>query len=536
MVKLLSSSIHPTVWIKKIKTIPTFPFLVSIYAVVTLYAENISETPVGVIWRPLLVLTLTAATLLILFRAISKNWQKSGLLLGFLLLLFVTYGHIYIFIKDVLQWRDVTVNGVYFFRHQTLSKVWFLVAIVGVVLTIRIKKLGLTLKFATAMSAIMLLFPLYTIVSYVVRENIFNITPEPTVSSLRLPVGNRAPDVYFVVLDAYGRADVLQNLFDLDNSKFINELEDLGFYVVECSQSNYARTKLSIASTLNMEYIQNLAPDLKADDVDFWVKPYLLESPVRTQLETLGYKTVAFYNGFPVLEWKNADYYLNTGERNAIKFRISATVTPFEELFLNTTLFRAFIDLRLAGAEVSSDPTRREVILYTLETLPQIPNISGAKFVYAHLILPHPPFVFGPNGEETANSEKGLNDITLYEDEAMRAAFRDQTLYTNQRLIPILRSIIEESSVPPIIVLESDHGPTAYGGAQNRMANFMAYYLPGTDPAEIFYPSITPVNTFRVVFNTYFGAEYPLLEDVSYYSESTTDLEYEVIPNTCAGQ
>ncbi|MEW6086159.1 MAG: hypothetical protein AB1607_16340 [Chloroflexota bacterium] len=536
MVKRLSSSIHRTAWIRKIKTIPALPFLVSIYGVVALYAENISETPVGVIWRPLLVLTLSAAALLILFRVITKDWQKSGLILGFLLLLFVTYGHVYIFIKDVLLWRDVTVSGVYIFRHQTMSKVWFLTAVVGFVLIFRMKNLRPIMQYATAMSAILLLFPVYTIGSYLVQESNYDTTPETTDATLRLPAENRAPDIYFIVLDAYGRSDVLQNVFGLDNSEFINDLEDMGFYVVECSQSNYARTKLSVASTLNLDYIQNLAPDLNAEDVDFWVKPYLLESKVRTQLETLGYKTVAFYNGFPVLEWKNADYYLNTGERNAIKFRISATVTPFEELFLNTTLFRAFIDLRLAGAEVSSDPTRREVILYTLETLPQIPNISGAKFVYAHLILPHPPFVFGPNGEETANSEKGLNDITLYEDEAMRAAFRDQTLYTNQRLIPILRSIIEESSVPPIIVLESDHGPTAYGGAQNRMANFMAYYLPGTDPAEIFYPSITPVNTFRVVFNTYFGAEYPLLEDVSYYSESTTDLEYEVIPNTCAGQ
>jgi hypothetical protein len=310
----------------------------------------------------------------------------------------------------------------------------------------------------------------------------------------------------------------------------------MGFYVVECSQSNYARTKLSVASTLNMNYIQNLAPDLKADDVDLWVKPYLQESQVRTQFEALGYKTVAFYSGFPVLEWKNADYYLYAGERNALKLQLSTTVTPFEELFLNTTLFRAFLDLKLAGAQVSSDPAHRETILYTLDTLPRIPDISGPKFVYAHLILPHPPFVFGLNGEERADSGKGLNDATLYKDETMRAAFRDQTLYANQRIVPILRSIIEESPTPPIIVLESDHGPTSYGGSENRMANFMAYYFPGRDASDTVYSSITPVNTFRVVFNEFFGGNFPLLEDISYFSESTTDLEYEIVPNTCVGE
>ena len=37
-----------------------------------------------------------------------------------------------------------------------------------------------------------------------------------------------------------------------------------------------------------------------------------------------------------------------------------------------------------------------------------------------------------------------------------------------------------------------------------------AYYLPGADP-RVFYPTISPVNSFRVVFNTYFGASLPLL-------------------------
>jgi hypothetical protein len=63
----------------------------------------------------------------------------------------------------------------------------------------------------------------------------------------------------------------------------------------------------------------------------------------------------------------------------------------------------------------------------------------------------------------------------------------------------------------------------------------MAYYFPGKDVSELAYPTMTPVNSFRLVFNTYFGGNFPLLEDTSYFSEQTNDANYEVIPNTCGG-
>lgn len=510
---------------------PLYPFLIGIYAVLTLFSENISEVSVNVIWRPLVVLTLCAGILLILLRGFTKDWQKSGLILSYLLLLFLTYGHVYDFLKGI------SVDGFHVFRHRYLTIIWLVLGISGTILLYLIKSRSSFSLFVNTMSIIILFFPLYHIGSYMSREYVYSSTSETqTISSLHLPVGQQAPDVYFIVLDAYGRADVLWDVFGLDNSGFIRELENIGFYVVPCSQSNYARTRLSVASTLNMDYIQNLAPDLLADEVSFWVKPYLLNGQVRTAFEELGYETVAFSNRFKWLNWPDADYFLHPGEKSSIQLQLGSVLTPFEELFLNTTFARAIIDLGLAGAQVSSAPSHREFALYMLDTLPKIPKISGPKFIYAHLVLPHPPFVFGPNGEEIniGSNREAQNDVVFYEDGAMRTGFRDQTVYTNHRIISLLRSIIKESPVPPIIVLESDHGPTGYGGDHNRMANFMAYYFPARDASHLAYPSITPVNSFRLVFNAYFGGNYPLLEDISYFSPYTSDLDYEIIPNACA--
>lgn len=517
---------------KKLNLIPIHPFLISCYAVLSLYSANMDEIFINSIGRLLIVLTLSTTILLVLFFGLTKNWQKSGLLVSFFLLLFFTYGHVHTF-------KDITFGGINVFRHKYLMMIWLLLGVAGTIFIRRIKDLKPVTGFVNTMSVIMLLFPVFSIGRFVVEEKVYGSVVETQTSSpFELSTPQPAPDVYFIVLDAYGRADVLQDLVGYDNSGFIRELQDMGFYVAECSQSNYARTQLSIASTLNMDYVQNLIPDLYADEVKFLVSPLLLHSQVRNLFEGMGYKIVAFYNGYPRVHWEDADYFLQPEEQSLLLTQLDSTLTSFEELFINTTMLSAIIDSQADGVPISSNPSRREADLYMLTTLPKIPQILGPKFIYAHLMLPHPPFIFGPNGEEVtiSTSGDGLNDVTEYQDEANRVGYRDQLIYTNRQILSVLRDIIENSPTPPIIVLESDHGPTGYGGAQNRMGNFMAYYFPDKDVDGLAYPSITPVNSFRLVFNAYFDGKYPLLDDISYYSDATYNFNYEIVPNTCAQQ
>ena len=50
------------------------------------------------------------------------------------------------------------------------------------------------------------------------------------------------------------------------------------------------------------------------------------------------------------------------------------------------------------------------------------------------------------------------------------------------------------------------------------MSIFSAYYLPDQN-TDLIYDSITPVNSFRLILNTYFNTDYKLLEDKSYFSD-----------------
>jgi hypothetical protein len=96
-------------------------------------------------------------------------------------------------------------------------------------------------------------------------------------------------------------------------------------------------------------------------------------------------------------------------------------------------------------------------------------------------------------------------------------------------LIDIVDQLLEKSETEPIIIIQGDHGATLdyelLGiDKANRLGILNAYYLPKKiinqeemimKPNENLYQSITPVNSFRVVFDQYFGGDYGLLDDKS---------------------
>ena len=66
-----------------------------------------------------------------------------------------------------------------------------------------------------------------------------------------------------------------------------------------------------------------------------------------------------------------------------------------------------------------------------------------------------------------------------------------------------------------------------------RMSILNAYYVNAETKTSL-YATITPVNSFRIIFNHYFGYNLPLLEDTSYYSLKQAKVDdLKVVPNTC---
>jgi len=304
--------------------------------------------------------------------------------------------------------------------------------------------------------------------------------------------------------------------------------------VAEKSRSNYAQTTLSLASSLNMDYLDFVSDEVGSQSTDDLPLARLIRwNEVRRLLRERGYQTIAFSTGNRVTELENADLVLRSSKSH---------VSMFERLVMDTTGLVLYHDL----AEQFDWPAarfgyqeQRERITFTLDALGKVAAESGPKFVFAHLITPHPPFVFGPNGEQVNQRYmytfmEGMGKFPGTPDDYI-AGYKAQLSYINLAVQEVISAILASSEAPPIIILQGDHGPASRldwdapgsDALRERMAILNAYYLPGVSHDRM-HSTLTPVNSFRIVFNQYFDAEYSLLPDKSYFS--TLEQPYHFIP------
>jgi hypothetical protein len=346
----------------------------------------------------------------------------------------------------------------------------------------------------------------------------------PVVTSHPAAKPEDLPDIYYIILDEYGRSDVLRSSYGIDNTRFLAELQDLGFMVADCSQSNYAQTEMSLASSLNFNYLDDLAASFTpGTNNDALLISLIKNSASQRILKQLGYQTVAFATGYQWTELENVDHYFSPGGY--------WTVNEFETLIIRSSAGLIFLDAGIINVDQSSVESVRARTLFALDKLGSLSSVPRPKFVFAHLVIPHRPFVFGPKGETTLIGP--LSSEREYTFEEFRLGYSNQVTYVGNRITDVVSKILAGSEFPPIIIIQGDHGP-GYSSNQDRMGILNAYYLPGLDP--ILYDSISPVNTFRMIFTEYFHGELEFLKDVSYFSVYDSPYEFKVIPNDCAPQ
>jgi hypothetical protein len=207
-------------------------------------------------------------------------------------------------------------------------------------------------------------------------------------------------------------------------------------------------------------------------------------------------------------------------------------MTEFETLLIRTTPARHLEDLGLVDLTRIDGQRYRDRTRLVLGSMDRLAHMPGPKFVFAHLVIPHPLFVFAADGSPT-NPSLFMDANGIYSQENYYKGYRNQVAYINNQMEKAVTSLLTESSNPPVIVIQGDHAPWLQRGSdQFKILN--AYYLPGHN--DLLYPAISPVNTFRLIFDTYLGAEYPLLEDISYASPVPNVFNFSKGSNPCSGQ
>jgi len=451
----------------------------------------------------LFVVVLTLLIWIILSR-ILRNPARAGIITTLLLVLFFLYGHIYDAIKYTYI-GDVRVG-----RHRYLLPVYFTLFTFFIFRAFKTKHLANLTSILNVTMGTLIALSLCNFITYQFSAgsiSIQNTELESKASFLKLKGNTETyPDIYYIVPDGYANAITLAKYYGFDNSEFTDFLKSKGFYIANECAANYAHTRLSLASSLNMEYVNDLAAGIKKKDLKEGVLADITRrSNVTEFLKSIGYKFVLIRSGSGATDRnKYAD----------IVIRCTA-INEFIRVLVHTTL------LSIIEKYFYLPNQHRKMLNSTFIRLREMPDIGGPKFVLCHVLIPHPPFVFGANGEALNPDDMALS-LNIWQP---REAYVEQLVYCNKLLKEAVEEILDKSELPPIIIIQGDHGPASMDEWEKpsddfiyeRMMIMNAYYMQGSDSLQL-YPTISPVNSFRMLFNHYFNTEMDILKDRFYMS------------------
>jgi tetratricopeptide (TPR) repeat protein len=311
----------------------------------------------------------------------------------------------------------------------------------------------------------------------------------------------KKPDIYYIILDAYAREDILKDFYNFDNSDFIHFLKKNGFYIGNKSRSNYPATGPSLSSTFNMDFVATNGHSMAAEKNYLWPLFEGQENNVVIEsLKSHGYKYIHFNSDFGFTDHnKNADLLITP----------PYWISGFFVGIANKTILKTFnLDI------LNVLKKRQKSILYSFDKLKEIPQDRAPTFTFAHIMMPHWPIVFDKNGNTPKGSNgKGLN------------GYLEFLSFANLKAKSLIKDLISQSEIQPIIILQSDHGTEQLGRCiepnellvKERMAILNAFLVPN-EVQEGLYESITSINTFRVLFNRYFGTKLKILEDKVFFT------------------
>lgn len=505
------------------RAVPFHPVLFAFAPILFAYVHNvvkISIDPGELLLPTALSLAMTAvfwAVLGFAFRSVTRAAPVASLSL----VLFFSYGHVVgVLVPGRQAWT-------------VLLPLWVLLMAAGTWVAARYlrpaargSQFGVTVLLNSIASAILVTFLAAGVSAFAVQPLRVERPPRRDAVETRAAV----PDIYYIILDGYARADILRSVYRYDNSGFLDRLRQMGFYVAEKSRSNYCQTDFSLASSLNLMYLDSLADALGPESQNRRpIDSMIANSRFVGFLKQQGYVVMAFATGYGATELRNAEFYRAP----------TWAVSEFRSVLLGMTLIPPLLEV--LGLKTQFD-LHRERILYAIGNIADAVQVESPVFVFAHIVAPHPPFVIGAGGEQLSpGGVYGLADgSSLHQmDSTQRAeyvtGYRDQLAFVSTAIASAIERILAESSTAPCIILQSDHGPGSrldWRSAQStdmaeRTSILNAYYFPGQDYGEL-YDSITPVNTFRLLMKKVFGVPCGLLPDRAYFA--TWRRPYRLLP------
>ncbi|MCP4609797.1 MAG: hypothetical protein GY845_13905 [Planctomycetes bacterium] len=484
---------------------PTHMFLLAVYPVLYMFSQHLGEVQYREMVLPILSVLGFSSLMWILLSWFYRNRLKAGIVVSLFIFCFFFFGYC------VKVMNEVNMP----LRQRYILVLWILPLLCGVYVIKRTSKplIGLT-KVLNVFSVCLVGLNLFSILAFALKTKSAvpwdGIGATSQHAALKAGKAKELPDIYYIVPDRYARADVLKEMYDCDNSEFIDYLFEKGFYVASESLANYHHTRKSLVSSLNMDHLLGFAERMGEIEARIFSQK-IRDCRVWNFLKSAGYRYVHLGS------WWEGTYRNHLADEN-----ISLFVLPeFSRAIFGETLLQPILEKLGIYDE---NRVHWKNVPYKFEKLAEIPAHKGPTFVFAHIMVPHDPYVFDRDGKFVTRTKEASR--------SREENYREQVLFLNEKLKELVDRLLAASRVPPIIIIQADEGPfferlwkgecalsdlsaATKAELRQKMAILNAYYLPGFDRDKL-YPSITPVNSFRLIFNHYFGTDFDRLADESY--------------------
>jgi hypothetical protein len=506
--------------------------------------SNVVELTPNLMLRALISYVFIGLLMYILiYLAIGRDRFKAIIITIAAMLFMFSYIHLFKYYRSIIAWivsPGILTNNNFF---MLLLTVLFVIIVLLIKTKFKYYKIISDYIFIFAIS--LLAFYSYPIIKqYIETNNSRNVSFGEPIKITKDKKPTSKPDIYYLIFDRYANQKVLKDIYKYDNSPFINYLINNDFYVAKNSSANYPATTLSLSSSLNLDYLPNQLNESSRNGLYTAVLHNAIEhNRVVPFLKSQGY---AFVNIGP---WWNTTKYSNYADKNfynptgikifgkTIDFKQQELYMLQDSLFwqLSAKPLKLFNKTIIARTLPSDDKPMRalhkQTALGQFEKLMKIneEKTDKPKFVFSHILMPHEPYVLNEKCEhlkEDAVQPDYSNEYELY----VR-----QLKCTNTKIKETVSRLLNNSPTKPIIIIQADEGPypiefrrdknkfewskvpASVLHQKSKILN--AYYFPDKDYSNL-YSNVTPINTFRIVFNKYLNTQLPLLEDKNYFSES----------------
>ena len=448
-----------------------FPFLLAFFPSWQLILKNYDELIFQDILISLVVVAVSVIAWIVITKII-KNANKAALITGVGTGFFFYFGYL----QDALD--GIMIFGIPINKTSILLVISIIIFIISIIYFVKSRNnFQLPIKIANVFTITLILFSL-------VQFAIPGALAEQ-------------PNVYHIIMDEYTDNEILMKKFNHDNEEFLKFLDKNGFYIPNKSFSTFESTIDELNLILNMEYPKKRG----------WVSdnyPALYDNKVMSIFSAQNYSIIETNS---MMRWKNFSD-VDT------KLCYGANIySEFLEQILRKSIIRYFL-------EQYHDNTRRDVIRCTFNELNEIASqSSGPTYVFSHIYVPHPPFIFGPNGENVIPDHRDISGLQDWENPQ---GYVNQVIYATNQVSIVIKNIVKNDP-NAIIIVQGDTGTstgtdrttTTMKDIYQTHSILYAVRIPDVNDFE----SMMPVNTYRIIFNNYFNMNYEYLEQHSYTSD-----------------